>query len=66
MDQMDDYERLLIKAWSCLSKSQSVEDPVLRHRVVDVAYRCQLLAEKIILDKLHERDIHPSKLGQSH
>jgi hypothetical protein len=52
---MDDYEALLIKAWSCLSKSQKVEDPVLRRRVLDLAYRCQVLAEAAILDRLHEQ-----------
>ena len=62
---MDDYEELLVKAWSCLSKSQKVEDPVLRRRVLDLAYRCQVLAETAILDQLHEQGMHPKKPGQS-
>ena len=63
---IDDYEELLIRAWSCLSKSQKVEDPVLRRRVVDLAYRRQVLAETAILDQLHEQGMDPKKPAQSH
>ena len=63
---MDDYEELLIKAWSCLSKSQKVEDPVLRRRVLDLAYRCQVLAEMAILDQLHEQGMDPKKPARPH
>ena len=58
---MNDYEELLIKAWSCLSESYKIEDPDLRQRVVDLAYRCQLLAQTAILDRLRERGIQPNK-----
>ncbi|HJR22702.1 MAG TPA: hypothetical protein VJ822_13825 [Dongiaceae bacterium] len=63
---MDDYEDLLIKAWSCLSESHKIEDPALRQRVVDLAYRCQLLAQKAILEQLRDRGIQPNKLEPSH
>jgi hypothetical protein len=62
---MDDYEELLIKAWSCLGESYKIEDPVLRQRVVDLAYRCQLLAQTAILDRLRDHGINPSKLEPS-
>jgi hypothetical protein len=58
---MDDYEELLIKAWSCLSESHKIEDTELRQRFVDLAYRCQLLAQTAILDRLRERGIQPNK-----
>jgi hypothetical protein len=63
---MDEYEELLITAWSCLNESPKIEDPALRQRVVDLAYRCQLLAQRAILDQLRERGIQPSKLEPSH
>jgi hypothetical protein len=63
---MNDYEELLLKAWTCLRRSQRVDDPELRRRIVDLAYRCQVLAEKLILDQLQECGIHPQKLRRSH
>ena len=63
---MNDYEELLIKAWSCLSESYKIEDPDLRQRVDDLAYRCQLLAQTAILDRLRERGIQPNKHEPSH
>jgi hypothetical protein len=62
---MDDYEELLIKAWSCLSESHKIEDPDLRQRVVDLAYSCQLLAQKAILDRLSDHGINQSELEPS-
>jgi hypothetical protein len=57
---MDEHEELLIKAWSCLSEAHKIEDPVLRQRVVDLAYSCQKLAQAAILNRLRERGIQPN------
>ncbi len=54
-------EELLVTAWSCLSQSHKIDDPVLRQSVVDLAYRCQLLAQATILAQLRERGIQPNK-----
>ena len=56
-----EYEELLVTAWSCLGQSHRIEDPVLRQSVVDLAYRCQLLAQAAILAQLRERGIEPNK-----
>ena len=61
-----EYEELLITAWSCLSQSHKIEDPVLRQRVVDLAYRCQLLAQAAILAQLRERGIQPTNPEPTH
>jgi hypothetical protein len=52
---MDQHEELLIKAWSCLSEAHKIKDPVLRRRVIDLAYRCEELAQAAILNRLRER-----------
>lgn len=63
---MNDYEDLLIKAWLCLGESHKIEDPELRQRVVDLAYHCQLLAQRAILGQLRDRGIQPNKLEDPH
>ncbi len=59
-------EELLVTAWSCLSQSYKIDDPVLRQSVVDLAYRCQLLAQAAILAQLRERGIQPSTTEPPH
>ena len=61
-----EYEELLVTAWSCLSQSHKIEDRVLQQRVVDLAYRCQLLAQAAILAQLRERGIQPNMPEPSH
>jgi hypothetical protein len=60
-----EYEELLVTAWSCLSQSHKIDDPVLRQSVVDLAYRCQQLAQAAILAQLRERGIEPNKAEPS-
>ena len=49
---MNRYEELLVKASACLSDASKIEDPLVRAKVLDLAYHSQMVAKEIILQEI--------------
>jgi hypothetical protein len=54
---MNEHEELLAKALACLNEASKIEDPVVRSKVLELAYHSQRVAQESLLRGL--ADIRP-------
>ena len=50
---MNEHEELLVKALACLSEASKIQDPVVRDKVVELAYHAQQMAQAAIVPDVH-------------
>lgn len=49
---MNEHEELLAKALACLTEASKIEDPVVRAKVLELAYHSQQVAQASLLRDL--------------